>query len=204
MEKPFAPLLLALGLVAALLARPAPAAAPDEGDPTATVARFQSELLAVWKADIGFRERFRRLEGPVKTTHDLPYMARFSLGSVWEDLSEEERSRFVDVFGRLMVARYAERFADYTGARFERTGSQELGARGYMVSTELVKSDGERIRLDYILNRREAGWRIANVLADGVSELAMQRSDFTEAARKWDIDRLIQGLEGRIEEMAEE
>ena len=196
---------LCLALLAALLGPPAPAMAQDpDGGPEATVARFQEALLAVWKADVGFRERFQRLKKPVRTTHDLAYMARFSLGSVWDDLSEDERDRFVDVFGRLMIARYAERFAAYKGARFEQTASQELGAEGYMVSTELVKGDEGRVRLDYILNRGEAGWRIANVLADGVSELAMKRSDFTQAARKWDIDRLIQGLEDRIEEMAEE
>ncbi|MEZ5559867.1 MAG: ABC transporter substrate-binding protein [Pseudomonadales bacterium] len=138
-----------------------------------TVATLQDALLAAMRLDADQTARERLLAAPVERSFDFDSIARISLGRTWRDLDAAARGDFAQRLEQLIVATYASRFARYTGQQFEILGTEPVRG-GVVVRTRLHRSDGPTVRLDYYL--REG--RIFNVVADGVSDLALRRADY--------------------------
>lgn len=173
-------------------------------EPADVVVKLQRTLLAVWRSDASFKKRYETLAPVVDASHDLANMARFALGTRWQELSKAQRELFLASFRRLTIANYADRFAQYSGERFVQSGQRELAMGQYLVQTDLIQSDGERVRLDYLLHQRDGQWKIINILADGVSELAIKRSEYTAFIRDHGFTALIKELQRKISAMAGE
>lgn len=185
----------------ALLAGPAALAQQQEAPgPAAVVERLHAALLDAMKnADaLGFEGRRAALAPVIRDVYDLPLVSRVVLGRHWEGLSDKDRATMVDVFGRLIVATYAGRFDGYGGEQFVTRAARELGANRVLVRAEIVRSEGEATRLDYLLEKREEGWKIVNVLADGVSDLALKRADYSAIVRAKGFEALVAELRAQI------
>jgi len=158
-------------------------AVPDEPAASERVGTLQEALLRLDREHpaASDRERFRQLEELISSTHDLRQMARFVLAAAWNDLDAAQRERFIELFSQLSIASYAERFRDLGDERFEFRGERELRGGRLEIRSALVSADGSEVNFIYVLQHSaEGGWRIINVLADGVSELALQRADYRQ------------------------
>lgn len=178
-------------LLATLLAAALPAAGELPPTPGAEVHRLQQALLELDREapEAGARARYQRLEPLVRATHDFAAMARLALGPDWELLGDPERQEFTELLARLGVANYAERFRGLAGERFVEAGQRELRGGRVEIRSLLQSADGSSVTFTYVLHRAPDGdWRIINILADGVSELALQRSEYRRvlAAQGWD------------------
>ncbi len=189
--------ILALSLMA-----PAPAAAADTA--VEVVENLHAELLVVMKQadELGYEGRYQRLAPVVTFNYNLPFIAKFVVGRYWRDFSAEQKSHFVETFSKMSIATYAKRFDGYSGERFETISNEKLRKGRLVVKTLLVKSNGEKIELDYILQRRNGQWRIINVIAEGVSDLSIKRADYTSYLKKKGFDALLRKLNEKIQQYA--
>lgn len=178
--------------------------AATEQSPADVVVGLQEKLVAVWRSDAGFEQRFDTLAPTVEASHDLASMARFALGNRWQELNASQRQPFLAAFRRLTIATYADRFDEYGGERFVQSGQRRLSPDKYLVQTQLVLGDGSRVRLDYLLHQENGQWQIVNVLADGVSELAIKRSEYTAFIRDHGFAALVKELQRKVSRMAGE
>ncbi|RMF81805.1 MAG: transporter [Nitrospirae bacterium] len=187
--------LLLLVLLPALLA-----AAP--AGPAAVVRRLQAALIESMRAGPRWspEERRAHLAPVVEATHDLPFIARFALGRYWRRLDPAQRRRYLRDFAAMSIATYAERFDAYGGERFEVTGSERRPNGDVWVRTRLVKGDGGSVSLDYLLRRRDGRWRIVNVVAEGVSNLALKRAEYAGYVRLHGVEGLLARLEAKLAE----
>jgi phospholipid transport system substrate-binding protein len=97
-------------------------------------------------------------------------------------------------FGRYTSALYAERFDSYAGQKLEVTGEQPAPS-GVMVKSQIVKANGEPVKVDYMMRRNGDGWLISDIYLDGaISEVATRRSEFAAILKKDGIDGLIAAL----------
>jgi phospholipid transport system substrate-binding protein len=184
--------------LAALLAL---AAAPRQGFalPTgggAIVQGLYDTLLDTMKngSTLGQSGRFAQLAPVIRRSFDLPVMARLSVGPIWATLSEQQRRQVIDSYGRYISAIYAERFDSYHGQKLEVTG-QTAAPSGVLVSSRIIKADGEPVRVDYLMRQNGGIWLIDDIYLDGtISELATRRSEFAAIIRNQGIDGLIEAL----------
>ncbi|HMK15003.1 MAG TPA: ABC transporter substrate-binding protein [Burkholderiales bacterium] len=194
------PQFLAAGL---LMANPvAPLhAAPPEGA-TAVVERFQSALISVMKdaQKLGYEGRYKRLAPAVEESHDLPGIAQFAVGRYWEKLSDQQKKAYEDAFARMSIATYAYRFDDYSGESFKVVSQEATGKGDATVHTLFSAPNKEDIHFDYVLRRKDGVWRIINIIVDGVSDLAIKRSEYGNIIRDQGADVLIAKLQGQIAE----
>ena len=178
------------------------AKAASESIPSASdvVSGFQSDLLSVMKkaGKLGYQGRYSKLEPSVKKSHDLRTIARIVTGRAWKGLDDEQRRDFVDIFGRLSIATYAHKFDGYSGEAFKFVTETKTSRGDILVRTVLIKSDGDEIPFDYLLRRREGHWLIINIVADGVSDLALKRSEYTGIIRREGFDALTAKLRNKI------
>ncbi|MGR9012070.1 MAG: ABC transporter substrate-binding protein [Gammaproteobacteria bacterium] len=175
----------------------------DEGGATAkqVVEKFQVDLIDVMKAGkkLGYAGRYDKLKGPVSNSHELTKIARIVVGKEWEKLSEEQQQKLVDVFSRLSIASYAHNFKDYSGESFVFDSEEETTRGGVVVHSHLVIPGDKPVKFDYMLKEKGNSWRIINIIANGVSDLALKRSEYTTILQREGFDVLISKINEKID-----
>jgi phospholipid transport system substrate-binding protein len=169
-----------------------------------TVRSFYEALLANMRSGpaLGARGRYTRIEPVIRRTFDMPFMTRLAVGPEWERLDDAQRQQVSQAFERYISAIYAERFDSYSGERLQVTGEQ-LSPGGTFITTEIVKSNGEPVRLNYLMRQNGGAWQIADVYLNGtISELATRRSEFSSILRAQGIDGLIATLNNKADNLA--
>ncbi len=64
-----------------------------------------------------------------------------------------------------------------------------------MVSSLIVKANGEPVKVDYMMHRNGEGWLISDIYLDGaISEVATRRSEFSAILKTDGVDGLIAAL----------
>lgn len=173
----------------------------DNNSAKQTVQNFQAELLAVMKKGkaLGFKGRYKQLEVTIIKHHDLTKIARIVLGKNWRNLSDKQKLILSDVFIRLSVASYAFNFKDFSGESFVYLSEDTTARGGVIIHTMLKFSDGEKVKLDYyMLKKKGDNWRIINIIANGVSDLALKRSEYTSIMKREGFDALITKINEKI------
>ena len=185
---------LAAGLGLGMLSYSAHAAPASSGD---TVQGLYDVLLSTMKngRTLGQRGRFTQLQPVIRRTFDIPSMARLSVGSSsWVSLSEAQRQQVNESFGRYISAIYADRFDSYAGQKLQVTGEQP-NAGGVMVHSQIIKANGEPVKINYMMLRNSEGWLISDIYLDGaISEVATRRAEFAAILKNDGIDGLIAAL----------
>ena len=192
---------LLLILPLAILAGQRPAAADAGAAPVALVERLYATLLAVMKEakKLSFDERYKRLAPAIEQAFDLGLMTRIAIGPGWAGLAPDQQQRLGAAFARYTISNYANRFDDYGGERFEVSPKAAPNPNGVVVESRLVKSNGEKVNLNYLLRQDATGsWKIIDVYLSGtVSELATRRSEFSAVLQRGGADALVQLIEQR-------
>ena len=143
---------------------------------------------------LGQSGRFTQLEPVIRRTFDIAAMTRLSVGASWAGLSEPQRQQLTNSFGRYISAIYADRFDSYAGQKLQVTGEQP-NPGGVMVKSQIVKANGEPVKVDYLMRRNGEGWLISDIYLDGaISEVATRRSEFGAILRTDGVDGLIAAL----------
>ncbi len=72
---------------------------------------------------------------------------------------------------------------------------EQPAAAGVMVRSQIIKANGEPVKVDYLMRRSGEAWLIADIYLDGaISEVATRRSEFAAILRSQGIDGLIAAL----------
>jgi phospholipid transport system substrate-binding protein len=181
----------------------APVAAAGANGASDVVRLFYGQLLDTMQhaAALGAKGRYEKLQPIVLDTFDVPFMTRLSVGPPWATLSVKQKRRAAKAFGRYVTAVYATRFDGYSGEQFQVVSEQKI-KHGIMVRSQIVKSDGEPVSINYVLHDNDIGWQIRDVyLAGTISELATRRSEFAAILRTDGIDGLIAALNKKADDL---
>jgi phospholipid transport system substrate-binding protein len=184
---------LGAGLGLGMFAYPVHAAPASGGD---TVQGLYDALLSTMKNGriLGQSGRFTQLAPVIRRSFDIDSMARLSVGSSWAGLSEAQRQQMTESFGRYISAIYADRFDSYNGQKLQVTGEQPAPS-GVVVKSQIIKANGEPVKVDYMMHRNGEGWVISDIYLDGaISEVATRRSEFATILRNEGVDGLIAAL----------
>jgi phospholipid transport system substrate-binding protein len=165
------------------------------------VEKFQAELIAVMKngKQLGYAGRYEKLSEPVSNSHDLTKIARIVVGKEWEKLSEAQQQQLVDIFVRLSIASYAHNFKDFSGESFVFDSEEETTRGGVVVHSHLIIPDDKPVKFDYMLKEKGNSWRIINIIANGVSDLALKRSEYTSILQREGFDALMAKINEKID-----
>lgn len=165
------------------------------------VENFQSDLIAVMKEgkQLGYAGRYEKLKEAVANSHDLSKIARIVVGKEGEKLSEEQQQKLDDVFSKLSIASYAHNFKDYSGESFVFDSEEQTTRGGVIIHSHLIVPDDKPVKFDYMLKEKGNSWRIINIIANGVSDLALKRSEYTTILQREGFDALIAKINEKID-----
>jgi len=191
------PVVLRSLLAAALLLPCAQSfAAPAPGE---VVTRFHEVLINNMKqgAALGCSGRSSKIATAVDGSFDLPYLASKVMRRQWKSLTPEQQARFTTTFRDLVLATYTSQFATFGGEKFETLATRELADGSRQVNAKLTPGSGNPVNFDYVLRDLDGEWRIVNVIADGVSDLAIRASQYDKAFKAIGYDGLLKQIESQ-------
>ena len=192
---------LALALPLAGIAAGRLGVAAEPGSAPALIERFYDDLLAVMKQAkrLSFDERYTRLAPAISRTFDLGLMTRLAVGPAWAQIAADQQQRLSAAFSRYTISMYANRFDDYGGERFEVAPTASANPNGVLVTSQLVKTNGEAVALNYLMRQDAArAWKVIDVYLSGtVSELAARRSEFVAVLQRKGAEGLVELIEQR-------
>ncbi|HET8702099.1 MAG TPA: ABC transporter substrate-binding protein [Nitrococcus sp.] len=146
---------------------------------------------------------YEQIKGLVIKHFDFPLMSRFVLAQNWRQASPAQRERFVQEFRRLLVQTYGYSLSQYSGQTVDFKGMQPSPSNDRtIVKTVIKQPDGPDIPVDYRLHRTSAGWKVYDVILDGVSLVQNYRSSFNAQIHRDGMDRFLDQLQQRNEHPA--
>lgn len=177
--------------------------ATDSGA-VAVVERLHAGIVAAAAdSDSTVEQRYAALEPLIESTHDLESIARLTVRRQWPDFTDDERRSFLAAFERLSVMTYASRFAGVGEDSFEIVGSGDAGRGRIEVNARIARADGDPVPIDYVLEESAAGWRIVNIFADGVSDLALKRAEYQRILSEGTIEDLIARITAQADDLVD-
>jgi phospholipid transport system substrate-binding protein len=186
-------LLAGLWLLLALAPAMADPMPPDE-----LVHRTADEVLAVLRADAGadMKALAELVDTKVVDHFDFDAMTRLAVGKHWRSADDSQRAALVDEFRTLLVRTYSVALQQFVDYHIDyRPLRVEPGAKQAVVQTSVSKDGGGKpIRMDYRMIARDSGWKVYDVLVDGVSLVVNYRSLFGSTVDRSGIDGLIRLL----------
>jgi len=170
------------------------------------VEEFQSELITVMKQgkELGFKGRYDKLSAAIIKSHDLTKIARVVVGKEWGKLSAEQQQKLVDVFSQLSIAAYAYNFKAFSGESFKFGSEEETTRGGAVIHTTLLIPTDKDVKFDYMLKKKGDSWKIINIIANGVSDLALKRSEYTSILERDGFDALITKINDKTDHYAKQ
>jgi phospholipid transport system substrate-binding protein len=201
-RRPAAAAILAAMLLAVLIAGQARAqAVQDAGRFLADLTdRAVDELTEPGLSDDEQELRFRSLIGD---GFDIPAIGRFVLGRYWRRASEEEQTAFLAAFEDMIVHRFLPLFAEYSGDKISIGVARPFKSNSNFisVSSKLLRDEGETVRIDWRVRRRDDGFRIVDIVAEGISIAVTLRSEYTSVLKQngGDVGALARKLRAVIE-----
>jgi phospholipid transport system substrate-binding protein len=188
-------------LAVALLYIAAPANAGSARDQIAKLNTVFTDVMQNAKA-LGYEGRYEKLEPALIEAYDFTAMTRVTTGRYWRDFTDDQKKQAVAAFRDLSIATYAARFDGSGSQRFEILGEAAAPAGNLRVNSQVVPSNGELVRVDYLLRQDNGKWRVIDIyLKSSVSELAMRRDEFTSILAKAGFEGLIADLRAKVAQL---
>ena len=154
---------------------------------------------------LGFQGRYNRLQPVIVQTHDFAFIARLVLGADGAKMTPDQQDRFIKAFTQLGVSTYAKEFNSYSGEHFDAGGAQNAGSTTVVNSTLVIPGSRSGQNSSYQMHRVGNTWMIVgNIIADGVSDLALKRTQYRELLRQKGFSGLIAWITDQSQKNAQE
>ncbi|HEV2097637.1 MAG TPA: ABC transporter substrate-binding protein [Stellaceae bacterium] len=180
-----------------IAARPAAAAA----DPAAMIAELGNQALQLLGNKVSADQRVARFRELFTQDFDVPGIARFVLGRYWNIATPAQQQEYVGLFTNYIALAYSNRLAEYSGETLRVMGTRP-GPGGPVVSSEIIRPNGAPpARVDWLLTQHDSGYRISDVVVEGISMATTQRSEFAAVIQRngGQVQGLITALRQKTE-----
>jgi phospholipid transport system substrate-binding protein len=176
-----------------------------EKTPVEVLQGMSDHVLEIIKKDpsvLDDKARLRAIANEVVIPHvDFVALSQSVLGLEWRKATPEQRKVFEREFRSLLINTYLASIsrADYHGQsiKYLPMRSAPNGDRAE-VEAEVEQPNGPLIHVQFRMYRRSGdGWKVYDVVVEGVSLVITQRSSFSSIIRDKGLDGLIAMLEER-------
>ncbi len=146
-------------------------------------------------------EQERRFRSLVQEGFDIAAIGRFVLGRYWRRAIAEDQAAFLVTFEDLLVHRFLPLFSEYSGEKLDIGLIRPFrnNPTFVSVSSKLVQG-GEPIHVEWRVRRRDGGYKIVDVVAEGISIAVTLRSEYASVLKRngGDVADLVRTLRAKI------
>jgi phospholipid transport system substrate-binding protein len=161
------------------------AAATKAGTPSKMVLDNSTRILSTLESR---RAEFTKNRGALRqfiatefnSMFDRDYAARLVLGAHGRGASDADVKLFADALADGLMSRYGSSLLDLNTKLKVRVKSETAlpNGRGVRVSSEFLRQGGEPVPVDYFMRNTGTGWKVFDVMVEGVSFVQTFRTQF--------------------------
>lgn len=145
-------------------------------------------------------EQRERLKSVINRGIDFEAMGRLALGPFWSDLTPEQRTDFVDVFGEIVRNQSLSNLDVYrSNVTYKDVTVEGDTARAITETTY----KGVPTKVEYRLGLTSGGWHVHDIILDDVSTVEGYARSFQTVVRKRGFDSLMDSLRKKLDGMSQ-
>ena len=164
--------------------------------PEQAVDSFHLALVKAMQADSAITRK-NIIDEAIGNYFNVQTIARISLGRNWRTLDSEKQSAYIALMTELISSSYTSRFNDYDGQTFVIVESSSIASNRTRVKS-VLNTNSEVVNLDYQLLTRNDTWRIYDIVANGVSDLSLKRSNYAALFASGGLEAVIADIRDSI------
>ena len=128
---------------------------------------------------------------------DTLYSGRLILGRSARGMEQEKVEEFSDALSNLLIRRYADGLLDFrTRDQVEiRPLAGNNTERMTRVRTRVTLDNNEQAPVDYVFRKTDEGWKIYDVIVEGISYVTTFRNQIGEQIRQEGFDATLEDLQ---------
>lgn len=177
------------------------AVAAAELGPEALVRQVTDDVMNAIHQDKALQEGDKKKALALAEQKILPHvdfrtMTRYALGRNWRKATPAQQEQIVKAFRSMLIQTYANQIGSYRGQKMKvRPTRIAPGDTDATVRNSYISPGRPPVEVDYSMEKTADGWKIYDVVIDGVSLVATYRSQFAQQVRNGGIEGLIARLD---------
>jgi phospholipid transport system substrate-binding protein len=157
------------------------------------------EILSIAYSGHGNENLPARVRPSLEKSFALDLVTRQAMGPGWRQFSAAEQKRITDLFSELLIRTYSARVVGTERPKIVYGPPTQLASDRREIPTRVTtSSSNDPIAVVYRLIKLPAGWRVYDVLIEGVSFVANYRAQFDEIIQKGGAPAVIRTLEAKL------
>jgi phospholipid transport system substrate-binding protein len=175
------------------------AGAATVDDPAAILRNSVDEVLSIAYSGHGNDNLEARVRPSLEKCFAFDLVTRQAMGPGWRQFSTTDQKRVTDLFAQLVIRTYSARVVGTQRPKIVYGTPIELAADRREIPTRVTYTSGnEPFAVVYRLIKLPAGWRVYDVLIEGVSFVANYRGQFDGIIQKGGAPAVIRALESKL------
>jgi phospholipid transport system substrate-binding protein len=172
----------------------------QEMKPDELVKKVTDDVLAAVKSDkqlaAGDKQKALKLAEEKVLPHiDFEEATRLAVGRSWREATPEQKKKLTDEFRRMLVRTYSSAISSYEGQTMKvQPVHMKPDDTDVTVRNQYIRPGGKPVQLDYQMHKTPEGWKIYDIIVEGVSLVLTYRSEFDAVVKQQGVDGLIKRL----------
>ena len=162
----------------------------------------QDGLIEIVNADVSQAEKDKRFEKIFNQALDLNFIGQFVLGRYWRTATPAQRKEFIDLYRRLNVKTWSQRFDEFKGKKFVFKGTSPSSSANQIFVNSVVPMDqGNPAAVIWRVKEKDGNFKIVDIIIENVSLAITARNEYTSYIKnsKSGIDGLIASLKTKLQ-----
>jgi len=168
----------------------------NAGEPTDQLKRSVDEVLKVLQTQKDSEPRRAEIRRIAASLFDFDETAKRALGPHWQQRTPAERDEFVKLFTELLENAYVGKIDRYEGEKIAYLG-ETVDADQATVKTRIVTKQGTDVPVDYRMLKEKDGWRVYDVIIEGVSLVGNYRTQFNKIIQTSSYQDLVNRMRAK-------
>jgi len=175
----------------------------QELTPDELVRKVTAEVLDAVKSDKALAQGDRDKALALAEEKILPHVdfeeaTRLAVNRAWAGASPEQRKQLVAEFRTLLIRIYSQSLDTYKGQTMRVMPMKAAqGATDVTVRNQYLRPGQSPVVVDYEMRKTPAGWKIYDIVVEGVSLVLTYRAEFDQVVRTSGIDGLLKRMAER-------
>lgn len=159
----------------------------------------QQVMLVIDSNDADIQKK-QNLRDIFCNTVDITWMGKFALGKYYRKIEQEQLKEYLTVYKAFLINAYVSKFSEYNGVNFDIDSIKLISNSQYIVNTKVLnkKYNSKYINVAYRIKMVNERFLIRDIIAEDISLILGQRSDFNSIISKEGLRELIQKLKNKV------
>ncbi|MGB9716502.1 MAG: MlaC/ttg2D family ABC transporter substrate-binding protein [Thermodesulfovibrionales bacterium] len=172
------------------------------GEPLETVKGNINKVLDVLKdpslkGEEGKNAKKAKIRSISEKMFDYTELSRRTLGPNWNKFNNKQQKEFIELYKRILEDAYADKIITYTDEKVLFSKENILSEKTCEVQTTVVTKKAD-IPIFYRVIKKEDGWKVYDVVIEGVSLVNNYRTQFREILSNKTPDELLDVLRKKV------